>query len=39
MFLDIIKIGLFVVYIFSDIKLMIFMIEQIFHIGIKLILE
>jgi hypothetical protein len=38
MFLDIIKIGLFAVYVFSDIKLMIFMIEQIFYIGIKLIL-
>jgi hypothetical protein len=38
MFLDIIKIGLFAVYVFSDIKLMRFIIEQIFHIGIKLIL-
>jgi hypothetical protein len=38
MFLDIIKIGLFAVYVFSDIKLMIFIIEQIFYIGTKLIL-
>lgn len=39
MFLDIIKVGLFAVYVFWDMKLILFMVEQIFHIGIKLILE
>jgi hypothetical protein len=38
MIIDIIKVSLFAVYLFTDIKLITFIIGQLFRIGIKMVL-